>query len=272
MTRANFPAVMEQIFLHEGGYVDHPRDPGGATNMGITHITLKSYRGRSVTKADVKALTKAEARAIYEANYWNPTKCDDMPAGLDLVMMDGSVNSGIGRGPKWVQAALGVAQDGKVGPATIAAANAANVAEVINKACDARMAFLKRLDTWDTFGKGWTRRVDSVRKEALSMAKANKGTYVPPQPLPPDVPKLPPVASSGPAKVPRGVVIGVVLAALAAIVYFIAKQIGVVPCQEWCTANIARADISQQAEHIEPPNQIDCVCAELNGYQQEEYN
>jgi lysozyme family protein len=221
MTRANFNAVMDQIFAHEGGYVDHPRDPGGATNMGITHITLKSYRGRSVTKADVKALTKAEARSIYEANYWNPTKCDEMPAGLDLVMMDGSVNSGIGRGPKWVQAALGVTQDGKVGPATIAAANSANVAQVINKACDARMAFLKRLDTWDTFGKGWTRRVDSVRKEALSMAKANKGAYVPPHPLPPDVPVSPPVVTPARSKA----LLFIVGAIIIAIIVYVVTQV-----------------------------------------------
>lgn len=185
MSAANFNAVMEHVFREEGGYVDHPKDPGGATNMGITHITLSEYLGHPVTKADVKALTKAEARKIYEARYWKPTKCDDLPAGVDLIMMDGSVNSGIGRGPKWVQSALGVAADGKVGPATIAAANKANPTVIINKACDARLVFLKALKTWPTFGKGWQSRVDRVRKAALEMAKAP--TYVAPS-TPPDVP------------------------------------------------------------------------------------
>lgn len=185
MTAANFPAVMTEIFKHEGSYVDHPKDPGGATNMGITHITLAEYRGKPVTKADVKALTKAEAEAIYRKRYWNVIRGDDLPAGIDLVMMDGSVNSGVGRGPKWVQAALRVKQDGKVGSETILAARDADPVKVINDACDARMAFLKGLKTWPTFGKGWTRRVDDVRKKALEMAKKpSKPTAKPAEPIP----------------------------------------------------------------------------------------
>lgn len=171
MAASNYSAVMAQIFKHEGGYVDHPVDPGGATNMGITFATLKSWRGEAITKADVKALSKSEAEAIYRAKYWNPVRGDDMPYGIDLVLMDGSVNSGIGRGPKWVQMALGVTADGKVGPKTIAAAKAADPVKVINAACDARLMFLKGLKTWPTFGRGWQRRVDEVRAVALSMAQ-----------------------------------------------------------------------------------------------------
>lgn len=189
MTRANYPNVMKEIFTHEGGYVDNPSDPGGATNMGITFSVLQEWRGKPITKADVKSLTKAEASLIYEANYWNKVKGDSLPAGIDLVMMDGSVNSGIGRGPKWVQTALHVTVDGKVGPTTIAAANSANKAEVINDACDARMAFLKGLKTWPTFGNGWESRVKAIRSKALQMAAAstpNLGPIIPPPP--PDAP------------------------------------------------------------------------------------
>lgn len=171
MTATNFPAVMAEIFKHEGGYSDHPKDPGGATNMGITHITLAEYRGRPVTKSDVKALTKSEAMEIYRKRYWDVIRGDDLPLGIDLVTMDGSVNSGVGRGPKWVQAALRVAQDGKVGPKTITAAWTANAADTINAACDARLGFLKSLETWPTFRRGWERRVAEVRKKALEMAK-----------------------------------------------------------------------------------------------------
>jgi lysozyme family protein len=191
MTSPNFPAVMAEIFKHEGGYVDHPADPGGATNMGITFATLKSWRGQPITKADVKALTKAEAEAIYRAKYWNPTKCDDLPAGIDLIMMDGSVNSGIGRGPKWVQSALGVTADGKVGPATIAAAKVADPVAVINAACDARLKFLRSLKTWPTFGKGWQRRVDDVRAVALRMASVKPAPAPTPKPIE-DPPRIPP--------------------------------------------------------------------------------
>lgn len=172
MTAANFNTIMDHVFREEGGWADHPRDPGGATNMGITHITLAEYRGKPVTKNDVRNLTRAEAREIYRKRYWNVIKGDDLPSGIDLVMMDGSVNSGVGRGPKWVQSALGVVQDGKVGPATISAANRANAAVVINAACEARMRFLRGLKTWPTFGKGWAARVERVRKEALALANA----------------------------------------------------------------------------------------------------
>lgn len=194
MTASNFDNIMDHIFREEGGWADHPSDPGGATNMGITHITLAEYRGKPVTKNDVRNLKRAEAREIYRKRYWNVIRGDDLPSGIDLVMMDGSVNSGVGRGPKWVQSALGVVQDSKVGPATIAAANKANAAVVINAACEARMRFLRGLKTWPTFGKGWSARVERVRKEALALANAPylrqpKPITLEPAPhLPPDAP------------------------------------------------------------------------------------
>lgn len=166
----NFEACLAHVLQSEGGYVDHPSDPGGATNMGITIATLRTWRGRSVTKADVKALTRAEAAAIYRKNYWDAVRGDDLPRGLDLVAFDAAVNSGVSRGAKWLQSALGVPDDGKVGPKTIAAANAAHKDAVIDRACDLRLGFLRQLGTWKTFGKGWTRRVESVRAAASKMA------------------------------------------------------------------------------------------------------
>lgn len=170
MTASNFSACLEHVLAHEGGYVDHPKDPGGATNMGITRNTLAAWRGRSVSKDEVRNLTKTEAAAIYRANYWTPVGGDDLPAGLDYVAFDGAVNSGVSRGAKWVQGALGVNQDGKVGPQTISAAHRLDPRVAINRACDARMNFLRSLGTWGTFGRGWTRRVDDVRAAALAMA------------------------------------------------------------------------------------------------------
>ena len=166
----NFEACLAHVLQSEGGYVDHPSDPGGATNMGITIATLRTWRGRSVTKADVKALTRAEAAAIYRKNYWDAVRGDDLPRGLDLVAFDAAVNSGVSRGAKWLQSALGVPADGKVGPKTITAANAAHKDAVIDRACDLRLGFLRQLGTWKTFGKGWTRRVEDVRDTASKMA------------------------------------------------------------------------------------------------------
>ena len=200
--RDNFEACLRETLLYEGGWSDHPADPGKATMKGVTIGTFARYRKRDVTKAELRAISDSDLRTIYRREYWDKVKGDDLPVGLDLVAFDGAVNSGPGRGAKWVQAALGVAQDGKIGALTIIAARGdIDVTLTINLACDARMAFLHGLPRWDTFGTGWKRRVDAVRKAALAMAddtpmaspKAVNTAGVPPQ--------APPVASA-PVAVP----------------------------------------------------------------------
>ena len=168
--KSNFAKCLPEILKHEGGGADHPSDPGGATMKGITIGTYRQWKGRTVTKAELRAISDAEVAAIYKRNYWDKVRGDDLPAGLDLVAFDAAVNSGPSRGAKWLQTALGVAADGKIGPKTIAAAEAADAATAINLALDVRLSFLKGLRTWPTFGKGWGRRVDGVRKVALGMA------------------------------------------------------------------------------------------------------
>jgi len=175
MARDNFPAVMAEIWKHEGGFVNHPKDPGGATNMGITIGTLRDWRKKPVTVADVKNLTKAEALEIYRANYWRPVFGDDLPAGIDLVTMDPAVNSGVSRGVRWLQEALGATVDGRMGPQTINAALAADPVPTIQRACARRMGFLRSLRTWSTFGVGWSRRVASVEAVAVRMAMQARG-------------------------------------------------------------------------------------------------
>lgn len=169
MTAANFPAVMEEEFRHEGGYVNHPKDPGGETKYGISK--------RSYPNEDIVNLTKDRARAIYRKDFWGPIKGDQLPDGLDFVAMDGSVNSGLGRGPKWLQQGLGVTPDGVIGPATLKRAQQANPFDVIPKACAVRMGFLRGLRTWGSFGKGWSRRVAEV--EAVAMKMAAKAARIP---------------------------------------------------------------------------------------------
>lgn len=152
---------------------------------GITIGTYRAWKGRNVTKAELRAISDAEVASIYRANYWNAVRGDELPAGLDLLAFDPAVNSGVSRGAKWLQGALGVTADGRIGPQTIAAAKAANATAVIDRACDARLAWLRQLKTWRTFGKGWTRRVESVRDLAHQMASQ-------------------PVTSKRPAAKPRG--------------------------------------------------------------------
>lgn len=168
MAKANFDSAMAHVFEFEGGYVNDPRDPGGETNFGISK--------RSYPREDIKNMTRARAAQIYRRDYWNAIRGDDLPAGLDLVAFDAAVNSGVSRGAKWLQGALGVSADGRIGPQSIAAAKASNAAAVIDRAVDARLAFLRRLSTWGAFGKGWTRRVEAVRDLAHDMADAPTNT------------------------------------------------------------------------------------------------
>lgn len=165
----NFAACLAATLSHEGGWADHPSDPGGATMRGITLATYRQYRP-GATKADLRAITDAEVRTIYRRGYWDVVRGDDLPPGLDLVAFDAAANSGPSRGAQWLQMALGVAADGVVGPKTLAAAEAADPTWTIPTACDMRMTFLRRLPTWGEFGRGWQIRVDDIEAKALNMA------------------------------------------------------------------------------------------------------
>ncbi|SDG36635.1 glycoside hydrolase family 108 protein [Pelagibacterium luteolum] len=172
MPASRWTRCLALILKHEGGYVDHPADPGGATNMGITHKTLARWRGVSpwwdVPKSEVAALTRAEAAAIYKAQYWDRSKAGSMPAGLDLALFDYAVNSGPDRAIRALQALVGVVQDGFVGPVTLAAIAKRDTRTLVEALCDQRMSFLQRLSTWASFGRGWTSRVADIRANALA--------------------------------------------------------------------------------------------------------
>lgn len=158
------------ILEAEGGFVDHPSDPGGATNMGITFNTLKAWRHpENITVDDVRNLTKDEAKQIYRANYWNALSCDDLPDGVNLVTFDFGVNAGPGRSAKTLQRVVGVKDDGVVGPITLAAVAAVDPEHIIRRFSELRTEFYQGLSTFATFGKGWLRRVKTVEDEALAI-------------------------------------------------------------------------------------------------------
>lgn len=161
-------ACLEQIWPFEGGYVDHPQDPGGATNIGITFDTLRRWRGRAITKADVRNLTKQEAAEIYEQRYWRPLNGERLRTGVDLAVLDFGINSGVSRAAKYTQAIAGVAQDGRIGPITLAALDKIPSREFIKTLCARRLSFVQSLAIWNTFGKGWSRRIAHMEATALS--------------------------------------------------------------------------------------------------------
>lgn len=168
----NFDACLAQTLKYEGGYVDHPADPGGATNMGITLATLRAWRGKPVSKADVRFLTKMEAGEIYRNKYWNAVRGDDLPRGIDLAVFDWAVNSGPVAAIKALQKAVGTTPDGYIGAVTIREVCKKDSAALIKTLCDKRGSFFQSLKTFRVFGRGWMRRVAEVRNAALKMVGA----------------------------------------------------------------------------------------------------
>jgi lysozyme family protein len=164
-----FDEILPRVFKTEGGYVDHPKDPGGATNLGITHITLALWRGvPKVTKAAVRALTKSEAANIYRANYYDRIKGDLLPRGVAYAVLDFAIHSGVSRSIRFLQKTVGAKPDGKIGPVTLRLVGAADPASLILLLMERRLGFLQRLRTWVDFGKGWLSRVNRVQSQSLS--------------------------------------------------------------------------------------------------------
>lgn len=180
--KSNFLKVMPYIFSEEGGYVDDPADPGGATNMGITIATLSAWEGHQVSPEDVKEMTQATATQIYQTQFWDKIDGDNLPSGVDYAVFDFAVNSGPGRAAKTLQDVLGMPEDGVIGAQTVAAADMRPADEVINALCDARASWLESLSTASTFGKGWLARVERVRSRALALA-ANPPVAQPVEPV-----------------------------------------------------------------------------------------
>ncbi len=186
MVAKNFNFAVAEIFKHEGGYVDHKNDPGGATNMGITRRTLASWRGAKpywkLPKSEVKNLKKSEAKRIYKAQYWDRVNGNKLPSGLDLALFDFAVNSGSFRAVKMLQRQVKVRQDGIVGVITLAAINRQialiGARKIIQNLCRARLGFLRRLKIFSTFGRGWKRRVVSVEHASLKLAQ-NSPQFLP---------------------------------------------------------------------------------------------
>lgn len=168
--QGNFPASLNLVLKHEGGYVDHPLDPGGATNMGITIGTLSEWIGRKALKSEVKNISGTTVSAIYQAKYWDNVRGDELPAGVDFAVFDFAVNSGVRRAGKALQRAVGAKADGIIGPMTLRKVNEFNDdTALIDAICDRRQSFLERLRTFKTFGRGWTRRVSETREAAHEM-------------------------------------------------------------------------------------------------------
>ena len=168
--KENLTEGLEIILEHEGLYSDDPKDSGGATMRGVTQKVYESYVDRPVSKDEMKTLSVADVTPIYEKEYWARVKGDDLPAGLDIQVMDMSINSGVSRAAKLLQKVVGVKQDGGIGPQTLAAVSKMDPVDIIENYAAQRAAFYKRLNQ-PRFEKGWLRRNEKTKIEALKLAE-----------------------------------------------------------------------------------------------------
>ena len=165
----NFEECMARLLAHEGGYVWHAEDPGGETNFGVTRAVYEQYVGRQVMDGEMEGLTHDDVYPIYKENYWDRVRGDDFPSGVDWAVFDFCVNSGVSRSAKALQRIVGVEQDGGIGPMTLQAIAEMEPADIIEQMHHMRDGFYRSLSTFDTFGRGWIRRNDETKEQALAL-------------------------------------------------------------------------------------------------------
>jgi lysozyme family protein len=167
--KENFKASLEHVLKSEGGYVNNPKDPGGMTNLGVTKATYEAFLGHPVTEATMRGLTPEIVAPLYEKKYWDVCKCDELPSGVDYLVFDFAVNAGPGRAVKILQKALGLPQDGIIGPQTLHNIAIMEKGELVTRFSQAKEEFYRSLPTFATFGKGWLSRVASTQSAAQTM-------------------------------------------------------------------------------------------------------
>jgi lysozyme family protein len=166
---SNWQKSFELMLKSEGGFVNHPSDPGGMTNLGVTKATWENWVGRESDEAEMRGLTPEKVEPLYKKKYFDAVRGDELPMGLDYLMFDFAVNAGAGRAIKILQTAVGVTPDGGFGPMTMAAVQAVDPVDLIERFSQAKENFYRSLTTFATFGKGWLNRVADVKVKASAM-------------------------------------------------------------------------------------------------------
>ncbi len=149
----NFDTAFDRLIGNEGGLVDHTDDPGGLTKWGISQ--------RSYPDLNIRALSRDDAKAIYRRDYWDRAQMDRYPGTIAFQVFDIAVNSGIEPAVRMLQRAVGVKDDGDIGPVTLAAIRARNPAFIVMRLIAERLDFWRYLPTWRQFGGGWAGRAAS---------------------------------------------------------------------------------------------------------------
>lgn len=166
----NWEQCFALMLKSEGGYTNNPHDPGGMTNLGVTHIDWAKWIGHEPTEDEMRALTPKDVMPLYKAWYWDKVMGDSLPYGVDYAVFDFGVNSGVARSVHYLQFLVGATEDGVMGPQTLAAVLKQDAGRLAAQLCEKRLEFLQSLKTWVFFGKGWGARVASVSETAQKMA------------------------------------------------------------------------------------------------------
>jgi lysozyme family protein len=169
MMLSNWSNAFALMLKSEGGFVNHPSDPGGMTNLGVTKATWENWVGRESDEAEMRGLTPEKVEPLYKKKYWDAVRGDELPPGISYLCFDFAVNAGAGRSIKTLQTAVGVTPDGGFGPMTMEAVQAVDPVELIERFSQAKEDFYRSLNTFATFGKGWLNRVADVKVKASSM-------------------------------------------------------------------------------------------------------
>ena len=168
-----FPACLAIVLKHEGGYVNHPKDPGGRTNLGVTQRVWEAWTGKPATEQEMRSLTPAMVGPLYRRKYWDKVRAPDLAPGLDLHVFDFGVNAGPARAIRYLQMMVGANPDGAFGPATMRALSnyldQYGTAAAIRRYGELREQYYRQLRTFPTFGRGWLRRNREVTAAALEM-------------------------------------------------------------------------------------------------------
>jgi lysozyme family protein len=154
----SFEDAFQALLVYEGDYSNDARDPGGETRYGITEAVARRYG----YQGDMKALSLTTAQEIYRKHYWARLRLDELPPMLRYPMFDAAVHSGPGQSARWLQRAVGVADDGIIGPVTLEATRQRPVEWTRASILSQRLDFLTRLTGWDTYGKGWAARLACI--------------------------------------------------------------------------------------------------------------
>lgn len=161
-----FDQCFETVIGHEGGYTDHPKDPGnwtgGKVGVGSLKGTKYGIAANTYPNEDIKGMTLERAKQIYKSDFWLKLRCEDLPAVLRYPMFDAGVNSGVPQASKWLQQAVDVKVDGVIGNITLAAVSSYPAERIRQRLLGKRLRLMTDLTTWPSFGRGWARRIASL--------------------------------------------------------------------------------------------------------------